>query len=198
MARRHGITALARRRKGKCRRVLGMFHGGRSALVQGAGQRGENSFLYFGAHADTSAASSSGERRDPSSWIRCPSALTRLPAALKKRPPCSVSSSFFAGAGTAGADTAGAAGSSSIGFGLVCGISLAPFEFLRIDSGYESIRRKNFLSLPRLTAGSLPARNTSRCWSANKLQRLYSKPQSRTHGYSLYCAGARFRSQTQD
>src|SRR6266567_1605258 len=125
MARRHGITALARRRKRQSSRVLRVPHFGRSALVQGAGQRGENSFLYFGAHADTSAASSSGERRDPSSWIRCPSALTSLPAALKKRPPCSVSSSFFAGAGEAGTTGTGmgaVAGSSSIGFGLVCGI----------------------------------------------------------------------------
>src|SRR6266702_4952127 len=138
MIRGHGITALARRRKGKCRRVLGMFHGGRSALVQGAGQRGENGFLYFGAHADTSAASSSGERRDPSSWIRCPSALTSLPAALKKRPPCSVSSSFFAGAGEAGTTGAGmgaVAGSSSIGFGLVCGIlCLLSSSFVSIHS----------------------------------------------------------------
>src|SRR6266567_2424633 len=138
MARRHGITALARRRKRQSSRVLRVPHFGRSALVQGAGQRGENSFLYFGAHADTSAASSSGERRDPSSWIRCPSALTSLPAALKKRPPCSVSSSFFAGAGEAGTTGTGmgaVAGSSSIGFGLVCGIlCLLSSSFVSIHS----------------------------------------------------------------
>src|SRR6266567_9310880 len=113
-------------------------------------------------------------------------------------PGVSNSSSFFAGAGGTAGTIGTAAGSSSIGFGLVCGISLAPFEFLRIDSGYESIRRKNVLSLPRLTAGSLLARNTSRCWSVNKLQRLYSKPQSRTHGYSLLSAGARSHFQTLD
>src|SRR6266568_4773021 len=138
MACRHGITAFARTCKGQGGPVLRVPHFGRSALVQGARQRGENSFLYFSAHRYTSAASSSGESNVPSSWIRCPSALTSLPALFLKRPPCSISSSFFAGAGEAGTTGAGmgaVAGSSSIGFGLVCGIlCLLSSSFVSIHS----------------------------------------------------------------